>query len=106
MFESGRPVLIVPPQPPATLGERIAIAWNGTTDTARSIAFAMPLLMRAEDVVISDRAGTRAAWPKRRAAGKASAPPWRSGAGRAAGRNGFARRRLARDRRRDSARTF
>jgi nucleotide-binding universal stress UspA family protein len=52
LFESGRPVLIAPPQPPATLGERIAIAWNGTTDTARSIAFAMPLLMRAQDVVI------------------------------------------------------
>lgn len=52
LFESGRPVLIVPPLPPQTLGERIAIAWNGTTDTARSIAFAMPLLARAQDVVI------------------------------------------------------
>jgi nucleotide-binding universal stress UspA family protein len=52
LFESGRPVLIAPPRPPATLGERIAIAWNGTTDTARSIAFAMPLLMRAQDVVV------------------------------------------------------
>ena len=52
LFESGRPVLIAPPNPPATLGERIAIAWNGTTDTARSIAFAMPLLERAQDVVI------------------------------------------------------
>ncbi len=52
LFESGRPVLIAPPQPPQSLGERIAIAWNGTTDTARSIAFAMPLLARAQDVVI------------------------------------------------------
>jgi nucleotide-binding universal stress UspA family protein len=52
LFESGRPVLIAPPRPPSTLGERIAIAWNGTTDTARSIGFAMPLLMRAQDVVI------------------------------------------------------
>jgi len=52
LFESGRPVLITPPQPPQILGERIAIAWNGTTDTARSIAFAMPLLTRAQDVVI------------------------------------------------------
>ncbi len=52
LFESGRPVLIAPPEPPATLGERIAIAWNGTTDTARTIALAMPLLKRAQDVVI------------------------------------------------------
>ncbi|VFU10998.1 universal stress protein [Methylocella tundrae] len=52
LFESGRPVLIAPPEPPQTLGERIAIAWNGTTDTARSIAFAMPLITRAQDVVI------------------------------------------------------
>ena len=52
LFESGRPLLIAPPHPPATLGERIAIAWNGTTDTARSIALAMPLLLRAQDVVI------------------------------------------------------
>ncbi len=52
LFESGRPILIVPPQPPTTIGERIAVAWNGTTDTARSVAFAMPLLTRAQDVVI------------------------------------------------------
>jgi nucleotide-binding universal stress UspA family protein len=52
LFESGRPVLIAPPEPPQTLGERIAIAWNGTTDTARTIALAMPLLIRAQDVVV------------------------------------------------------
>ncbi|ACK49798.1 UspA domain protein [Methylocella silvestris BL2] len=52
LFESGRPVLIAPPEPSSTLGECIAIAWNGTTDTVRSIAFAMPLLERAHDVVI------------------------------------------------------
>ncbi len=52
LFESGRPVLIVPGQVPSRLGDCIAIAWNGSSETARSIAFAMPLLMRARDVAI------------------------------------------------------
>jgi nucleotide-binding universal stress UspA family protein len=52
LFESGRPVIIAPPHPPATLGERIAIAWNGSTDTARTIAFALPFLVKAQDVIV------------------------------------------------------
>ena len=31
LFESGRPVLMVPKRPPASLGEVVAIAWNGST---------------------------------------------------------------------------
>ena len=52
LFESGRPILIAPPRPIKTLGQRILIAWNGSTETARSIAFAMPLLERAQEVVV------------------------------------------------------
>lgn len=52
LFESGRPILIAPPTPPASLGRRIMIAWNGSTETARAIAFAMPFLARAERVVV------------------------------------------------------
>jgi nucleotide-binding universal stress UspA family protein len=52
LFESGRPILIAPPVAPATLGRRIMIAWNGSTETARATAFAMPLLARAEHVVV------------------------------------------------------
>ncbi len=52
LFESGRPVLIVPPQAPQMLGDCIAIAWNGSSETARSIAFAMPLLIHARDVPV------------------------------------------------------
>ncbi|WP_026595483.1 universal stress protein [Methyloferula stellata] len=52
LFESGRPVLIVPPLVPQTLGDCIAIAWNGSSETARSVAFAMPLLTRARDVPV------------------------------------------------------
>ncbi len=52
LFESGRPLLIAPPKPIEEIGRKIAIAWNGSTETARSIAFAMPFLAAAEEVVV------------------------------------------------------
>jgi nucleotide-binding universal stress UspA family protein len=52
LFDSGRPVLIAPPEAPATLGHTVVIAWNGSTETARVIAFALPVLAHAEDVVV------------------------------------------------------
>lgn len=52
LFDSGRPVLIAPPRPLSTLGQTAAIAWNGSTETARTISFAMPLLHRASRVVL------------------------------------------------------
>jgi nucleotide-binding universal stress UspA family protein len=52
LFESGRPLLIAPPKPPEGLGERIAIAWNGSTETARAVALAMPFLERARQVTV------------------------------------------------------
>lgn len=52
LFESGRPLLIVPPEPVSTIGEKVAIAWNGSTETARAIAFAMPFLKEADEVLV------------------------------------------------------
>jgi nucleotide-binding universal stress UspA family protein len=52
LFESGRPVLMVPPDRPAKMGEVIAIAWNGSTETALTVALGMPLLQRARHVAI------------------------------------------------------
>ena len=52
LFESGRPVLLAPPVPPRSIGERILIAWNCSTEQARATAFAMPLLQNAAHVVI------------------------------------------------------
>jgi nucleotide-binding universal stress UspA family protein len=54
LFESGRPVLLVPPGPPATLGTTVVIAWNRSTETARTVALAMPLLAKAQRVVVID----------------------------------------------------
>ena len=52
LFESGRPILIAPPAPPAKIGEVVVVAWNGSTETARTIALAMPFLVQAETVVV------------------------------------------------------
>lgn len=52
LFESGRPIILAPPQAPQALGERILIAWNGSTETARTIALGMPFLRRAREVLV------------------------------------------------------
>ena len=50
LFESGRPVLMVPKRTPPTLGEVVAIAWNGSTETAVAVAMGMPFLKQAKHV--------------------------------------------------------
>jgi len=52
LFETGRPILVAPPKPPTSMGERIVIAWNGSTETARTVAFGMPFLRRARKVSV------------------------------------------------------
>jgi nucleotide-binding universal stress UspA family protein len=52
LFESGRPVLLTPQTPTATFGENVVIAWNASTETARTVAFSMPLLARARSVTV------------------------------------------------------
>ena len=52
LFDSGRPILIAPPVAPAHMGQVVTIAWNGSTETARAIAYAKPLIKRAERVIV------------------------------------------------------
>jgi nucleotide-binding universal stress UspA family protein len=52
LFNSGRAVLVAPPLPPSGMGRSVVIAWNGSTETARAVSFAMPLLLRAEKVTV------------------------------------------------------
>jgi len=52
LFETGRPVLVAASETPSSIGERIVVAWNGSTETARCIALSMPFLERAESVVV------------------------------------------------------
>ncbi len=63
LFDSGRPVLIAPPVAPAHLGQAVTIAWNGSTETARAIAYAMPLIRRAEQVIVQVVEGVGVAGP-------------------------------------------
>ncbi len=52
LFESGRPILLAPPKALATMGENILIAWNHSTEQARTNAFALPLLRGAKKVTV------------------------------------------------------
>ncbi|MFA6267109.1 MAG: universal stress protein [Pseudolabrys sp.] len=57
LFDSGKPVLIVPKQVPASIGRNVLVAWNGSTEQAHANAYALPLLQRAEKVTVLSVAG-------------------------------------------------
>jgi nucleotide-binding universal stress UspA family protein len=63
LFESGRPVLIAPPASPRSLGRNVLIAWNSSTEQARTMADAMPLLRLAERITIATVEGATVAGP-------------------------------------------
>jgi nucleotide-binding universal stress UspA family protein len=52
LFESGRPILLAPPAAPQKIGDNILIAWNHSTEQARTNAFALPLLRGARKVTV------------------------------------------------------
>ncbi|MGE5475250.1 MAG: universal stress protein [Bacteroidales bacterium] len=52
LMESGKPLLLAPPTAPASIGRHIAVAWNGSAEAGRAVAFALPLMQRAENVTI------------------------------------------------------
>ena len=52
LFESGRPILLSPPSPPSQIATNVLIAWNCSTEQARTTALAMPLLQKADRVTV------------------------------------------------------
>ena len=52
LFDTGRPVLVVPAGFSGMVGKRILFAWNGSTESARAISLAMPMLARAEAIEV------------------------------------------------------
>ncbi len=50
LMGTGRPVLLVPPTAPKSLGTSVAVAWNGSVEASKAVASAMPFLMRAKTV--------------------------------------------------------
>lgn len=52
LFESGRPILIAPPVAPVALDGTVVISWNGSTETARTLAHAGPFLAVAKKTIV------------------------------------------------------
>ncbi len=52
LFDSGRPVLIAPQDAPKSIGNAVLISWNGASESARAVAFALPFLHAAGDVLV------------------------------------------------------
>ncbi len=50
LFDTDRPVLLVPPGPVAPFGERVAIAWRDDKRTVRAVLAALRLLSKAQQV--------------------------------------------------------
>jgi nucleotide-binding universal stress UspA family protein len=52
ILNAGRPVLIAPHRTPENLAPTIAIAWKETAESARAISAAMPLLTKADRILV------------------------------------------------------
>ncbi len=64
LFDSGGPILIAPQSEPAQFGVSAVVVWNGSDETARTVAFAETLLRATERVlIVGEREGPRARPP-------------------------------------------
>lgn len=65
LFETGRPVLVVPPEGSAAVGKNVVISWNGSAQAARAVASSMAILKAADTVTVftvdSDRTSSERA---------------------------------------------
>jgi len=52
LLESGKLVLMCPPKPVGDLGAKVAVAWNGSGEAAKALTAALPLLRKADSVVL------------------------------------------------------
>lgn len=49
---SGRPVLLAPAKPLATVAETVALGWNGSAEAVHVLTAALPILEKAKSVVV------------------------------------------------------
>ena len=60
LFESGRPVLVVPPEVVAPCPPRkVAVAWDNTRAAARALGDALPFLMAADETLLLTISGDK-----------------------------------------------
>lgn len=52
VMEGGSAVLLAPQTKNPSVGERVAILWDGSEEASKAVAYAMPFLVRAQEVVI------------------------------------------------------
>lgn len=52
LLESGKLVLMCPPQSCSSLGAKVAIAWNGSGEAAHAVTAALPILTMADEVIL------------------------------------------------------
>lgn len=52
LFGTGRPVIVVPADSKKDFGTRMAVAWDGSREGALAAAAALPLLAKADEVVV------------------------------------------------------
>ncbi len=52
LLETGRPVIMAPTKRGETIGEKIAIAWNGSAEAAGAVVNSRPILERAEEILV------------------------------------------------------
>ena len=52
IMHSGKPVLLVPRTLTTFSADRVLIAWNGSTESARAVSSALPVLKKAKEVVV------------------------------------------------------
>ena len=57
LFDSGRPVLIAPQDAPKSIGNTVLIAWNGAAESARAVAYSLPFLHAAGEVLVLEVEG-------------------------------------------------
>ncbi len=63
LFDSGRPVLVAPDKAPERIAENVLIAWNRSTETARTLALGMDLLAASRQVTVLSTPGAWVAGP-------------------------------------------
>jgi nucleotide-binding universal stress UspA family protein len=64
VMEAGRPVILVPDAEIESIATTVLVAWNGSSEAARAVAMAMPLLARAKLVVVTVDDGDVSADPE------------------------------------------
>jgi nucleotide-binding universal stress UspA family protein len=64
LLHSGRPVLVLPQRPLATVGKKVLVAWNQSAEAALAVAAAIPLLERADQIVVAASGAENRTGPK------------------------------------------